>query len=421
MRLFAIILLLITSLAHAYEDDAIRLRKAIARAAEDGTPVVLENREYRLFSQIVLPSGVTIQGNGASVSAWNWAGNKGGPFVIADGATNVTLQGLRINAVNCSWVVQGAACTRVSILDCDITGPIYKGYFLDFNGVASQIRIERSTFSDTQHCIRLRGAVRDVIIRDDDFSSWLDYAIQLEPIGLIGPEDITIQGSNFHDPKPGNGARQMIATSLTKDDRSAKVISIRNLRILDNDFIGTGQHFDRASETSTGTADQVSIQFVDGVTIRGNRSLYGGENGIVVTNWCRNVLIANNEASYNNGHGIQFSSRGERSSDGLIVGNYCRDNGARKGTPAEIAKREYSGIYVHDAERVGVHSNRIEETRDEWRQQYGLLITESTDVDLGPNSISRKDRKRGSQDVGIFTTTLAPATIPYHPDKKPTK
>lgn len=415
MRLL-IALLLICSSATAAE-SASQLQLRIDAASKLGGVVQLQAQEYELSHLLTLKANVTIDGNGATLRMTD---KKGGPLVVAPNASNVTLRNLTVIASGCDYALQCSAMRDVDIDRCTFKGDVAKGALVDFNGACENVQVTNCTFANAMHLLRLRGANVNVEIDRCNFTDWLHYAVYLVPAESmlpilfpeVGPHDITISNNNLSKPKAGiGGARQMIVAYPT----NARIVAMGNLRILNNDCIGTEQDYDRTSPTSTGSADMISLHYVDGVLLQGNRTLYGGENGMVVTNACRNVQIVSNESAYNVGHGIQFGSVVDAPSyNALIANNDCRDNGTRLGGQGDVM----SGIYVHGAHAVTLNGNRVADTRPVRKLKVGLLIASSKNVDLGRNSVFFVD-KVGKQDVAIYESQMSPAVLDiYSPNEK---
>lgn len=196
-----------------------------------------------------------------------------------------------------------------------------------------QIAVQSCAFSNSLHGVRLRGATQGRIA-SCSFTDWSGNAVWVESAAA------TIDGNTFTAPKAGKpGPRYPIFANKP----------VAGLRITNNIILGPGEPFDRASETSRGTADQISVYGASDFVISGNTSGGGGENGITVTWGCQRGIVANNIVTGCDGHGIQVGSafaeaKTPDAADILVTGNLTRDN-------------KYSGIYVQNAHRITVVGN----------------------------------------------------------------
>ncbi len=366
---------------------------------------------FHVIGQVVIKSGVQLIGHNATLKAGK---PMGGVLLVEPGAANVGIVALRIEATGCEFALKATKASRLRVKDCEFLGPIERGHLIDFDGLVTDAEIESSSFADTMHGIRLRGPVERAKIEGCTFKNWLHHAVYLVADKSSGPQYPRVIGNRFQSPKSGKGgARQMI---VAYPDPENLAVNMVGLQVLNNTCTGPSEHYDRNSETSRGTADQISIHYTSDFEISGNVSSGGGENGIVATNFCTRGIVSNNIASGNDGHGIQVSSLNERSSDILIAGNLCTNNGLRAGGRRD----SIAGIYVQDAERIAIHANQIVDNRKTRKQWAGILIASSDDIALGRDNTIQFADTVGYHAAAVFESTLTKPFVIYHPmQRKP--
>lgn len=293
-------------------DDTDSLQWYIDESADTGRPLYLDpGKTYLVTSQILLRGGVQIIGRTyrndtpkrPTIKSGASLGNS--VLLIQSGATNVILDNIKIDADDSrTSCVKGTTCTNVVINNCEITN-LDSGYLIDFNGDATDLRITNNQLSETIGGIRLQGDIRRATVSGNYLTEWLDYGIVVYADDDDNPAYVSIENNTFETPSTGaGGARQMIVSYYAGDTEAASIIG---LRVLNNMCIGPGTPFSLVSTSSRGTGDQISINYCTDFEVRGNVSTGGGENGLVVQ-FSEQGVVADNEVSGADAHGIQVSS-----------------------------------------------------------------------------------------------------------------
>lgn len=251
----------------------------------------------------------------------------------------------------------------------------------------STVSLDDCQLSNTMHGAWIEG---NVLFRSRgcEYTNWLHYGIALQGTARISPNYAFIGFNHFHDPKAGKGgARYPIFINNPE-----KVCNVLSPIITHNTIVGPGQDYDRTSETSTGTADQISVYYADGFAITDNLSSYGGENGITASLTSKNGVISRNRCIYNNGHGIQAGSKNTTPDPDVtgisITENHCLNNG--EGFSPQQGKSIY-GIYCQDAHYTTIRSNTVLETRKKRSQSGGINLAECDYISLGGNTVTCLD------------------------------
>ncbi len=264
------------------------------------------------------------------------------------------------------------------IQDCRMENAI--NYLVDSNGgsvlgmsAGTEILLDNVLFKRAKTLVRFRQSCK-AQISFCTLQEWYNYNILIEGTDTFGPE-ARIERNYFCNPLPSlGGTRAMIFAG-----NRFRISNIRNLVIRYNDIVGPYQQYNDNDSNSIGTSDQVSLNFCDGFIFSHNDISGGGENGLTITNQCRNGRVFKNRISHSDGHGAQISSVGERSSDIIFNHNELIDNGLRK----DGQRDTLAGIYVHDGKNIELYNNHIESLYS----KYGILYSVSENVQIERNDI----------------------------------
>lgn len=245
--------------------------------------------------------------------------------------------------------------------------------------------------------VRLKDAAHQSILANNTCQDFLQ-GILVRAGKEFAPRDVLIADNKFLNPQP---KAQMI---VAYGDPDTKQSSILNLRILNNICTGLRKPYPE------GTADQIVLHRCVNFQVCNNTSLYGGENGIAITQHNYKGIISNNLSQENDAHGIQISSLKHRSSDILVAGNRCINNALRQDAHladpnfgAKVSNDVMAGLYIQDGHRISLISNFISDDRTPRLTKYGIIIGSSNDVYGSGNEITFADSV-GALPVAVFNS-----------------
>ena len=222
-------------LAKSYADAADALQAAV-----DAGPVVLPPGTLKISKPVVLRSGAVLRGNRSTIKAIGTV--PGGVLQIAEGADNIFLEGVHLDASLCHTGLRigNGKSSRVIVERCKFTGSLpHTNFLVDVDDGASDVTITKSSFQSARSCIRVRAATRNTRVLESSFRQWLDYGILVRGTPVAGPTNTTIADCSFADPLAGTaGARQMVVAY--SEDKNP-VCNITGLIVRANFFRRSGR------------------------------------------------------------------------------------------------------------------------------------------------------------------------------------
>lgn len=389
------------AIANDGKDDSAAIRSVIAAG---GLVYFPGGGEYQIDSQVILPSGTRLEGWGVTLKAVKVI--QGGVLLIAPGAKDISLYGLKIEAPGSHTILKSVGgLSNLSIRYCEFAGSLPNTNFLisidaEADQVAQDIVVEDSLFRATRSCVELRDNINIATITRCKVSDWRTYGVLIRGgRDETGPDLVTVAYNVFNNPAPGSSgaARQAV---VSYSDPTNKAITITNLRVLYNTFHGPGEPWNPTDENSRGTGDQFSINWARNVQAIGTISNGGGENGVAYSN-CENFVVSDHIITGNDGQGLQVSAQGAPCRRGLITSNICGNNGVRQDGQGDVM----SQLYIQNGEDITVHGNYLYDTHKPRRAKNGLNVATSRRIDLGTNTIRFADPV-GAVPVYVVRSTL---------------
>lgn len=393
------------------KDDQPAIQKAIdAAAGSADRRISFPAGVLQLHSQIVVRSGLSLDGHGTILRTVGAVQN--GVLVIEGGATNVTIAGLSIEVPLChTGILNAGTASRLTFRDLQLSGSIpHTNFLVSLDGRVSDVVFERVTARTALSCFVFRDAVNRLTLRDVEVNNWRTWGILLR-ITSNGPNNITIDNYYAHSPAPGKfgAARQMIATYADPIYLlSGLPVRCSNLQIANSRCIGPYEPWDKQSDSSRGTADQIVLHFVDGFSIHDVMSVGGGENNITIA-MCANGSISNLHSTGADAHGIQIGAVNYPCSNINLVGGFIGRNGLRKD---RNSRDTMASVYLQKAARCSVSGALIVDD-DPRHQKYGINVSASTEISLGSNTVLCNDES--FQPIAVFSSTLVQPSTIYPP------
>lgn len=381
------------------QDDSAAIQGAIDAELGEVTfpPGVL-----KIHSQVILRSGSKLTGYGTTLQT-----NGAVPdavLLIEEGANDVTIAGLKLETPLCHTAIKNAGkASNLTIRDMELSGSIpHTNFLVALDGQVEDVHIERVRAHTALTCILLRDAINRATLRDVTVTNWRTYGILLR-VTANGPHNTSIDSFFASNPAPGKlaAARQMIAAYADPDQLKAGLaVGGTNFQLTNSRCIGPYEPWDKESETSAGTADQIALHYLRGFTIRDVVTVGGGENNCTVA-LCSNGTISNLYSAGADGHGIQIGSADFPSREIDLSGGFIGRNGLRRDPRA---RDSMASVYFQNATHCSVNGVLIVDDSPR-HQAYGINVSESTDISLGRNQISCKDPD--FKPVVVFASTLA--------------
>ena len=356
----------------------------------------------KIHSQVIVRSGSKLKGFGTTLHTNGSV--QGGVLLIEDGAHDVTIEGFKLHTPLCHTAIKNAGkASKLLLRDLELSGSIpHTNFLVALDGQVEDVHIERVRARTALTCFLLRDAINRATLRDVRVTDWRTYGILLR-ITADGPHNVSIDNYFASNPSPGKlaAARQMIASYADPDQLKAGLaVRSTNFQLTNSRCIGPYEPWDKDSETSAGTADQIALHYLQGFTIRDLVTVGGGENNCTIA-FCSDGTVSNIYSAGADGHGIQIGSLDFPSREINMTGGFVGRNGLRRDPRA---RDSMASVYLQHATHCSVNGVLIVDDRPR-HQAYGINVSESTDISLGRNQIRCKDPD--FKPVVVFASSLA--------------
>jgi hypothetical protein len=336
---------------------------------------------YQLESMLTLKSGVSLHSDQRATITQATNRNLGAFLTDATGASlsDVTISGLVLDGnrdhndttLECIALGNSNNHARLKLVETEVVNCDY-GFSLQGSGHKG-IEFERCRFYNTGgSCIALDNST-NVRITNSNFEDCLN-AITIPRQALSGnsSEQVLVSGNRFYS----SGEGMMVYPIHFAG--SASAVAARDVVVTGNTVVGPGLNY---QDDGGGTADQIALYGVVGATVSANVSKAGGDGGIVLED-CLRAVVSNNIVLDCWGPGIKISNgTSSNAGDTDIIGNVVINN-CKRGSDA------WMGIQLSCGKRFLVSGNHCYDDTtpvSSIKQQWGLYVTNATDVVIGTN------------------------------------
>ncbi len=338
-----------------------------------GGVLELQPRTYDVRSEVKLPEGVTVNGNGAVVrlvAASSSVLRVDSGTTLSDLTVATTARGHAL-----VQVVRGATGVTLSKLVLRGSGAEESG--IDTEGETRDLHIVDVDIFAVRNGIQIVGASRGVRITGGTIDTWSTRGIRVQGNGEGASEGLSIADVSITGATGAGGSRQPITI------RSSAQTRHRDIRISGCRAVGRGTAF--ADSANPGTGDQFSVVNADGVVIEDCHSVDGGERGINVAN-ATDVVVRNNVVKGSDTVGIGIGARGRGIVRNLLVeGNDVEDSGTA--TLEDTTDYSLSGIRVTDSTDGVVRGNVVRKSFQGPRPRYGIVVDGCTNVRVSDSRV----------------------------------
>lgn len=324
------------------------IRKPL-RVEGNGSTVV------RSSSAATIPTWLTIDSHGVVIENLTFIDSRGtvsGNVIQASGRADLALRGLHIHAPE---------AVGVRVRD------------------GHRITLEDNVLTGVRGGIYASGPVRDVAVTKNRITGWRDYGVHLYGTADGSPSLVRARHNVVADLRVGGHPRYPIHAA-----QGVSPVRLSDVEVSDNAVYGPGDPYEAGGG---GTADQISMHNVNGLTVRRNVSVDGGDMGITVED-VANVVVEGNVVRGSDAAGVAVFSM---ATDVTVVDNDLRDNGVdRNGRRPEVSR---SGIRVGTSrsgvvpQSVVITRNSLGNTGSEGAQLYGVV----SDAGAGVSATHNED------------------------------
>lgn len=353
--------------------DTAALEKDLERAAGDQGTVTLADRTYRVDRALVVPAGVSVRGNGATLHLSKTV-NQFITLKSGSSLSDLTVEG---GGQARTLVAFAKGASNVQILDCTIEGRGTDRIGIGTISGGSRLTVRDTTVRNVRSAIEITDETSAVVIERVRIQSWSIRGIRIQGGPQGSSHQLRITGAQI-GPNSGKGRSRYPIAALSTGARH------QDISVEGSTVIGRDTAFDDRS--TPGTADQISITKTDGIIVRDNRSIDAGERGINVSA-ARGVVVASNFVigADTVGIGIGSNGPGKEVTDVKVTGNTVIDSGmSRRGTTVDASLAAVRLTKVADGV---VASNQLIATPGVGNQKYAIALDGSTRVVLRDNSI----------------------------------
>jgi hypothetical protein len=312
------------------------------------------------------------------------------------------------------------AAASIRDIQLQATGAVISSYMLEISANASNVRIEKVTFTcdganenERVQGIETRDNTSNILIRDCIFNGqttavrinlntvgvliegcvfwdWEDAAIyvfgtttsNVEDVGILGNRilphrtrmvDLDSGAPVVLGPDP-NQVKQPIRVEGADTRKHESIIIAHNEVIC----LGTGN----ADPTTPGSADAISVHRTVGLVVQGNTVIGSGDVGITVAQQCVHVVVANNIIRESDSVGICIgSSDSDDTRSVSVTGNTSVNNNQNRQN--DNVARAKAGVLVNKCLGVVIDGNNLGDTQSTHTQVNAISVVDSQDVTIG--------------------------------------
>lgn len=367
-------------------NDYTALATSFNLAATTHVPVDLEEKTYKFNSRLIVPAGVTVR-NGGLTTTLVTSGDQG---AIDVNAGNVHFENVRFSfggSAKFGVFADQAGAKNITIKGGTATGA--SSHAFAFNNNVTDSEISGVTLTSVISGIRVRGACQRVVVARNVITDWWTYGVEFRGISGAAPKSCTADANYFTNPTPGRPA--IIPGEPSNGMACQSVVAYgvvdtptNDLYVTNNTYIGPGEAWVEGVFAHC-SADQFVLHYVDGFEFSGNTSMYGGENGVSITHYCKNGTVFGNKVAYNDGHGIEVGIASDPGpASGIVLsGNAIYNNGQnRSGLNADVL----ANVWVTNAIGTVIVGNELFDDQAVRTVQYGVLAQGSPNTRVAYNN-----------------------------------
>ena len=353
--------------------DTAELEKNLERAAGDQGTVTLADRTYRVDRALVVPAGVTVRGNGATLHLSKTVDK----FITLKSGSNLSDLTVEGGGQARILVAFAKGASDVEILDCTVEGRGTERIGIGTISGGSGLAVRDTTVRNVRSAIEITDDTSAVVVERVRIQRWSTRGIRIQGGPQGSSHRLRITGVQI-GPNSGKSRSRYPIAALSTGARH------QDISVEGSTVIGRDTAFDDRS--TPGTADQISITKTDGVVIRNNRSIDAGERGINVSA-AREVVVAGNfvVGADTVGIGIGSNGPGKEVTEVELTGNTVIDSGmSRRGTTVDASLAAVRLTRVADGV---VANNQLVATPGVGNQKYAIALDGVTRVVVRDNSI----------------------------------
>ena len=334
---------------------------------------------FPVAATVTIPAGVTVRGEGptsvlqatAAMTRMIDTPVSGSGIVVKgvtlDGNGNASTDILRLNT--------SVSNSRISAVAFKDTGVALRAIGTTATG-GSGVSIKGNRFDGAATAIQLSGSATDWTVSGNRITGWSQRGIFIHGTASARCDGLRIEDNVITNLTPGGSSRYPIRVEGVASNRHTDV------KVTGNTVVGPGtSHTD---PVNPGTADQISMNGVNGLTVVGNTSIKGGDAGITVESCSRVTLTANRcELADSTGLFMGAVSSGP-SAVAAVTGNVFVNCGQNRQGNVTLAR---AGIRA-TATNATFAGNTFVDDQATPTMLYGVSMTDCDNVTLGPDVTS---------------------------------
>lgn len=277
----------------------------------------------RASAVYAVAAGVTMPAN----ARWDWGGSTVKQVINTTASPVITLaSGCRLSngTFDANSLVTGTSVFGTGVSDVEVErikciDAARTQIAFQLLGASSKVVYRRCDVDGASIGFRIGGSSTRVKVLDGDIRQTKNGGIYVVTGGVGGPSpsEIEISGNTVRDLGAGGTSRTYI--QVTGDPNAY----CKNILITRNWCLGINKSY--TDPVTPGTADQITFNYVDGIDVIGNVSMYGGDCGISGT-LNNNVNIVGNYCAYTDSVGIIVGSISGPTNGATVTGNTCVNN-----------------------------------------------------------------------------------------------
>lgn len=349
---------------------------AYAATPAGGIISLQAGKNFVIPDAVIIDKPVRIEGTGSSIIK---------PYDSRTVERWWTVSADNVAIVGITFIDQMGRVTnaQVALSDGSRGGEILRNNFAPHG--STSVRVEDShdvsvaanSFDGSPVAIHVSGESTNVNVEGNDIRNWSNLGIYLVGTESGSPSDVIIQRNRVSDLKEGGYPRYPIHA-----DQGPALTMLHNIEVMENTIVGPDKAWTAAEP---GTADQISMFHIDGLVVSGNVSRDGGDMGITVEA-SDDVEITENVVTRADVAGIAIWTDVVGAT---VTGNKTMNNGQNRNGDRLPAGR--AGIRLASSSTTGptdvtISGNVTGDDQVVKTQQYGVSISESTNISLGPNT-----------------------------------
>lgn len=364
-----------TALEYGRSSHQAAWQAALADTPPGGTLILSPGATYVLPTNVVIPHAVKIQGQGATVLMPPGGSPVGPWFTIAGDDVSIRDVVFRDphGLVRGSVVFSQPGVDRLSVSHNSF-------YSQEATAVRAQasnkLVVEHNRFDGVKNAIQVSGPSTETSIQNNMVTRWQNFGIHVNGTATGAPSGVSLSGNRITDLTPAGYPRYPI--HIAQGGAAAR---LQNVEVTSNTVIGPGTSY---VGSPAGTADQISLHNIDGLTVEGNVSRGSGDMGITVESTSA-TTVKSNVVTESDASGIAIFT-GVTAAH--LTGNTVFDNGRNRvgnRPPAALAGIRVASSSAILPKSVTISKNTTGNASIPSTQLYGISAMPGADVRIFDN------------------------------------